>query len=173
MRKRKQNVTPPPPTAPWPQKTKSSNNQNSYTGKPKDNNTEKDDPNPPTRRKQQPKDKPSKQDLFNTKGKIDVIIAGDSILNHIEGPRLSNRRRHTKVHSSSGASTEDTIDFIKPLAYRNPDYLIIHAGTNDLGHLPLKDTLMNYNDIVDIVKQIDRKIKVIFFLSSIDLTMIS
>ena len=151
-----------PPTAPWPQKTKSSNNQNSYTGKPKDNNIEKDAPNPPIRRKQQPKDKPSKQDLPNAKGKIDVIIAGDSILNHIEGPRLSNRRRHTKVHSFSGASTEDMIDFIKPLAYRNPDYLIIHAGTNDLGHLPLKDTLMNYNDIVDIVKQIDPKIKVIF-----------
>ena len=35
-----------PPTAPWPQKTKTSNNQNSYTGKPKDNNTEKDVPNP-------------------------------------------------------------------------------------------------------------------------------
>ena len=54
------------------------------------------------------------------------------------------------------------IDFIKPLAYRNPDYLIIYAGTNDLGHLPLKDTLMNYNDIADIVKQIDPIIKVIF-----------
>ena len=54
------------------------------------------------------------------------------------------------------------IDFIKPLAYRNLDYLIIHAGTNDLGHLSLKDTLMNYSDIVDIVKQIDQKIKVIF-----------
>ena len=54
------------------------------------------------------------------------------------------------------------IDFIKPLAYGNLDYLIIHAGTNDLGHLPLKDTSVNYNDIVDIVKQIDPKIKVMF-----------
>ena len=84
------------------------------------------------------------------------------ILNHTEGPRLSNKRRHTKVHSFSGVSTEDMIDFIKPLAYRNLDYLIINAGTNDLGHLSLKDTLMNYSDIVDIVKQIDPKIKVIF-----------
>ena len=70
--------------------------------------------------------------------------------------------RHTKVHSFSGAKTEDMIDFVKPLAYRNPDYLRIHAGTNDLGHMPLKDTSMNYNDIVDIFKQIDPKIKVIF-----------
>ena len=54
------------------------------------------------------------------------------------------------------------IDFIKPLAYRNLDYLIKHTGTNELGHLPLKDTLMNYNDIVDIVKQIVPKIKIIF-----------
>ena len=97
-----------------------------------------------------------------SKGKIDVIIAGDSILNHREGPRLSNKRRHTKVHSFSGASTEDMVGFIIPPAYRTLDYLIIHAGTNDLSHLPLKDTLMNYNDIVDIVKQIDPKIKVIF-----------
>ena len=39
------------------------------------------------------------------------------------------------------------VDFIKPLAHRNPDYLIIHAGTNDLGHLPLKD-ILHESDIV-------------------------
>ena len=56
-------------------------------------------PNLPTTRKHQPKEKPSSQDQASTKRKTDAIIAGDSILNHIEGPGLSNNRRHTKVHS--------------------------------------------------------------------------
>ena len=65
----------PPPTEPWPQKTKSSNNQNNYTRKRKENNVEKNAPNPPTTRKHQPKEKPSKQDLPSAKSKIDVIIS--------------------------------------------------------------------------------------------------
>ena len=42
------------------------------------------------------------------------------------------------------------IDFIRPLAFRNPDYLIIHAGTNNLINFSTTDSLVNYKDTVEI-----------------------
>ena len=83
------------------------------------------------------------------------------MLNHIEGSRLSNKKRSTKVHAFPGVTTEDMIDFIRPLAFRNPDYLIIHAGTNDLINFSTKDSLVNYKDVVDTIREINPNIKVI------------
>ena len=83
------------------------------------------------------------------------------MLNHIEGSRLSNKKRSTKVHAFPGAATEDMIDFIRPLAFRNPDCLIIHAGTSDLINFSTKDSLVNYKDIVDTIREINPNIKVI------------
>ena len=83
------------------------------------------------------------------------------MLNHIEGSRVSNKKRSTKVHAFPGAITEDMIDFIRPLAFRNPGYLIIHARTNDLINFSTKDSLVNYKDIVDTIREINPNIKVI------------
>ena len=77
------------------------------------------------------------------------------------GSRLSNKKRLTKVHAFPGATTEDMIDFIRPLASRNPDYLIIHAETNDLINFSTKDSLVDYKDIVDTIREINPNIKVI------------
>ena len=83
------------------------------------------------------------------------------MLNHIEGSKLSSKKRSTKVHAFPGATTEDMIDFIRPLASRNPDYLIIHAGTDDLINFSTKDSLVNYKDIADTIREINPNIKVI------------
>ena len=84
------------------------------------------------------------------------------MLNHIEGQRLSNERRITKVHTFPGAATGDMVDFVRPLAYRSPDYLIVHAGTNDLINFAVKDIIANFQDIVETIMEIDPKIKIIF-----------
>ena len=97
--------------------------------------------------------------------KTNFIIAGDSKFNHIEGQRLSNKKRVTKIHAFLGATTEDMVDFVRPLAYRSPDYLIIHTGTNDLIDFTAKDIIANFQDIVETIPEIDQKIKII--LSSI------
>ena len=102
------------------------------------------------------KDRPGKYKKTN------FIIAGDSMLNHIEGQRLSNKKRVTKVHAFPGATTEDMFDFVRPLAYRSPDYLIIHAATNDLIDFTAKDIISNFQDIVKTIIEIDPKIKIIF-----------
>ena len=54
------------------------------------------------------------------------------------------------------------LDFIRPLAYRNPDSIIVHAGTNDLNELTTKEILENYLDIMATTKEINPEIKVVF-----------
>ena len=97
--------------------------------------------------------------------KTNFIIAGDSMLNYIEGQRLSNKKRVTKIHDFPGATTEDMFDFMRSLAYRSPDYLIIHAGSKDFIDFTAKDIIANFQDIVETIIEIDPKIKII--LSSV------
>ena len=142
-------------------KTGNHDNQNrrNTTTKTKQKTTSKPQSNSSNR--QQPKRAPLRNEQDNIQQKTKVTIAGDSMLNHIEGSRLSNKKRSTKVPTFPGATTEDMIDFIRPLAFRNPDYLIIHAGTNDLINFSTKDSLVNYKDIVDTIRKINPNIKVI------------
>ena len=69
------------------------------------------------------------------------------MLNYIEGQRLSNKKRVTKIHAFPGATTEDIVDFVRLFAYRNPNYLIIHAGTNDFIDFTAKDIIAKFQDI--------------------------
>ena len=95
-------------------------------------NTETQGKDPPCAEKLN-KDQPEKYKKTN------FFIAGDSMLNYIEGQRLSNKKRVTKIHAFPGATTEDMVDLVRPLAYRSPNYLIIHAGTNDFIDFTAKD----------------------------------
>ena len=83
------------------------------------------------------------------------------MLNYTEGQRLSNKKRVTKIHAFPGATKKDMFDLVRRLAYRSPDYLIIHAGTNDLIDLTAKDKIANFQDIVETLIEIDPKIKII------------
>lgn len=60
-----------------------------------------------------------------------VFIAGDSIIKHIEGWKLSKEPK-VKVHSFPGCNTTDMADYIKPIIRKNPANIILHVGTNDL-----------------------------------------
>ena len=44
-----------------------------------------------------------------------ITIAGDYMLNYIEGQKLSNRTRATKVQFFPGATSDDMLEFITPL----------------------------------------------------------
>ena len=43
-----------------------------------------------------------------------------------------SQNQNVKVQSSSGYTTEDMLDIVKPAAWRKTDMIIIHAGTNDI-----------------------------------------
>ena len=61
-----------------------------------------------------------------------VYIAGDSMIQHVQGWSLSSENRHVAVKSFSGARVEDMEDYLKPLIRKEPDELILHVGTNNI-----------------------------------------
>ena len=82
-----------------------------------------------------------------------VIIAGDSIVKNIIGPKVTNADsdHFFVVKPFPGATTTDMKDFVKPLARKKHDQLILHAGTNDLKY-STPDAVAD--SIVDLIGQI-------------------
>ena len=61
-----------------------------------------------------------------------VFIAGDSIIQHVQGWKLSTSDKHVAVKSFSGARIADMEDYLKPLLRKEPDEVILHVGTNNI-----------------------------------------
>ena len=59
-----------------------------------------------------------------------ICIAGDSILNGIDGSLLSQKRLE-KVRQFPAAIITDMYNYLKPILKRHPEFLILHIGTND------------------------------------------
>ena len=65
--------------------------------------------------------------------KRQVIIAGDSMLNNIEEKfHLNTKPSNVSVRSFSVATIEDMKDYSIPLLRKEPNVIIIHAGTNNV-----------------------------------------
>ena len=61
-----------------------------------------------------------------------VFIAGDSIIQHVQGWDLSTNDKHVAVKSFSGARIADMEDYLRPLLRKEPDEIILHVGTNNI-----------------------------------------
>ncbi|CAB4042005.1 Scavenger receptor cysteine-rich type 1 M130, partial [Paramuricea clavata] len=55
-----------------------------------------------------------------------MVVAGDSILKHVEGLSLSNMSNHVVVESFSGATTSDMEDYLRPVLQKEPNKIILH-----------------------------------------------
>ena len=87
-------------------------------------------------------------------GKETVVIAGDSIVKNIIGPKMSadDPDHYYIVKPFPGATVSDMEDFVKPLTRRSPDKMILHVGTNDLRNNSSPKIIAD--SIVNIVTQI-------------------
>lgn len=63
-----------------------------------------------------------------------MVIAGDSIIKHVQGPKISNNEGHVAVKSFSGAKIDDMEDYLKPLIRKNPYKMVLDVGTNNTTH---------------------------------------
>ena len=59
------------------------------------------------------------------------LIFEDSMLAGIEENQLKSGKYKVKVRYFPGALTDDMYDYMKPLLWKLPDYIILHIGTND------------------------------------------
>jgi hypothetical protein len=74
----------------------------------------------------------------NYSAKNVTVVAGDSIVQNLQGWRLSNTDNHVVVKSFSGANITDMEDYLKPILRKEPNKVILHVGTNGLKHLSAK-----------------------------------
>ena len=70
---------------------------------------------------------------MKNQNKRSIHVVGDSMLNMIqENYNVNTKTANVKVPAFSGATIEDLHDYILPIARKEPDNLIIHAGTNNI-----------------------------------------
>ena len=72
-----------------------------------------------------------KSEIENSTKKL-VFIAGDSIIQHVQGWELSNAEQRVAVKSIAGSKIEDMEDYLKPLLRKTADEIILHVGTNNV-----------------------------------------
>ena len=80
-----------------------------------------------------------------------VFIAGDSIIQHVQGWDLSTNDKHVAVKSFSGAQIADMDDYLRPLLRKKPDKLTLHVGTNNIRNQSPRSVA---EGIVNVVTQI-------------------
>ena len=60
------------------------------------------------------------------------MIAGDSMINQLDGQRLSNSVNGSiEVRSFPGANIENMYNYHSPLLQKEPKVMVLHIGTND------------------------------------------
>ena len=70
-----------------------------------------------------------------------VAIVGDSIMSEIREELLKTDKHNVKVRSFRGGTIEDMEDNIKPILKREPNYIILHLGTNNATNSTARDIL--------------------------------
>ena len=93
--------------------------------------------------------------------KIRVEILVDSMLNGVQEKGLNkNADINIKIRKYPGASSTDILDHIRPSLRKEPDQIIIHAGTNDLTND--HNYLNNVKKIVKMVRETCKNTKLCF-----------
>ena len=84
---------------------------------------------------------------------LTTVIIGDSIIRNIQGWQLGKEVGHqVVVKSFVGATTSNMSHYVKPTLDKEPDQIILHAGTNDIGKL-------SPNEIADNIVNLAREIE--------------
>ena len=91
------------------------------------------------------------------------MVADDLLVKYLQGEESSSK--NVKVITHPGSTTKDILDYIKPIAGRKPDTLIIHTGTNDL--TIGVNTMKKVRKLVKVVREIDESEKIKIDFSSV------
>ena len=59
-------------------------------------------------------------------------VIGDSIVKYLRSGELSSSNKSISIMKHPGCSSENMVDYVKRIAKKKPETLIIHVGRNDL-----------------------------------------
>ena len=95
-----------------------------------------------------------------------VAIIGDSMVSSLKEALFSNKKHHVKVRSSRGATVKDMFDYIKGILKQNPDYVVLHVGTNSTKDVSSRVILDKLLQLKTAVLNSNENCKVILFYRS-------
>ena len=82
-----------------------------------------------------------------------VLVASDSMLSKLDKLRLCKNNFNVKVRSFNGSTVEDMYFYLYPLLKKEPEYLILHVGTNDCVNNTSERVL---NNIISLKQHIEK-----------------
>ena len=100
----------------------------------------------------------------NKTPKKDIVIIGDSMIKYINDREIS-RSSSVNIRSHPGATTEDLIDYVRPITRKNPKMMVIHSGTNGITNKV--NTLQKIRKVIHAIKENDVNDEIEIVLSSV------
>ena len=94
-----------------------------------------------------------------------VMVIGDSIVKYLRSDELPSSDKSISIMKHSGCSSEDMVDYVKHVARKKPDTLIIHVGKNDLAKGV--NTMKKVRKCVEVIRALDNTEKIQIGFSSI------
>ena len=101
---------------------------------------------------------------FNT-NKKKVIVVANSVTNFLHFDELPTSERSVTVMKHPGCSTEDVIDYIKPIAKKKSDTILLLVRTNDLTNC--NNIMKNIRKCVQAIHELDNSENIQIGFSSI------
>ena len=86
------------------------------------------------------------------------------MIKHVNGREVS-RDNLVKIRCHPGGTTDDVIDYVRPIAHQKPDMIIIHIGINDIQNKV--NTLQKVTKVITTIKEIDVKNEIQIAFSSV------
>ena len=84
--------------------------------------------------------------------KREIIITGDSMIKHVNGREVP-RDNSVKIRCHPGATRDDIIDYVRPIALKKPDMIMIHTSTNEIQNQV--NTFQKLRKVITTIKEID------------------
>ena len=99
----------------------------------------------------------------NGDSKTKIMIIGNSLVKYPRREEFSSKKDYVKVIKHLGSTSKDML-YIKTVARRKLDTLIIYTGTNDL--INDINTMKKVRELVKVVREIDESEKIKIGFSS-------
>ena len=87
----------------------------------------------------------------NMRKKITVI--GDSMVKFLRSDEMSSVNNAVNIMKHPGSTTDDMVDYVRPVTRKKPDVIIMHVGTNDL--TKGVNTMSKVRKIVSAIQEVD------------------
>ena len=87
----------------------------------------------------------------NMRKKITVI--GDSMVKFLRSDEMFSVNNAVNIMKHPGSTTDDMVDYVRPVTRKKPDVIIMHVGTNDL--TKGVNTMSKVRKIVSAIQEVD------------------